>query len=110
MAALASPPPHHIKEEIACCLLGRGRVDLLQRAVEQGLLSPNAKLAFSKCSLLTGVASLDAVDFMRYLIFEKGVNPNEQWGNGTTPLLGARGRQRERAALGGGSANAPRSS
>lgn len=99
MAAFASPPPPHTKEEIVCNLLGRNRVDLVRRAVEQGLLSPDAKLQLTKCSLLAGVASLDAVDMMHYLIFEMGVNPNEQWGVGITPLLGALGQQRERAAL-----------
>lgn len=44
MAAFASPPRPHTKEEIATHLLGRNRVDLIRRAVEEGFLSPNAKL------------------------------------------------------------------
>lgn len=76
-------------------LLGRNRVNLIQHAVERGLLNPNAELLLSNSSLLTALAGLGAVDTMRYLIFD----PNEQRGIGTTRLLGAWGKQHERAAL-----------
>ncbi len=85
----------------AARLLKEGHFELLQRAVEEGRLDPNA--AFHQpthgCALIHLVAHEGAVELLRYLVVEHGVDPRQRTSVGWSPLDAAIDGRREDAAL-----------
>jgi ankyrin repeat protein len=78
-------------------LIARGQFDRVQRAVQQGLIDPNARPSGTPLVYMAG--GFNAVGLLRFLILECGVGPNQAVANGSTALHVAINHKHERAAL-----------
>jgi ankyrin repeat protein len=58
----------------------RGGADVIEQAVEKGMLDPNLKM--NPGNLIHCAATFGPVSLLRYLIFKRGVDPNQQAGDG----------------------------
>jgi ankyrin repeat protein len=102
LALLQSPPPPLDRQIIVAELLRARRFGLVQRAVEQGVVDPNLQLKSRNgvdFSLVHAAASVDALSLLRFLILERGVDPNRVDGHKESPLHAAIINRKERAAL-----------
>jgi ankyrin repeat protein len=105
LALLKSPPPPLTQGAIVGELLLRmRRLDVLRGAVEQGMVSPGVDVPqdckrLPMMKLVHGAAVAGAVGFLRFLIFEQGVDPNEQGPDDWRPLHFALCNKHKHAAL-----------
>jgi ankyrin repeat protein len=83
-------------------LVGAGRTEVMQRTVEQGFVSPDMAVpddAARYAWLVHAAVRADAVGLLRWLVCERGADPNRRNGRGQTPLLLAIVRRKEACAL-----------
>ncbi len=74
LATLRSPPVHTTRGHLVGVLMHAGRFDLVQRAVEMGVVDPEPD--HDGWPLLHVAVAEGAVELARYLIFDRGVDPN----------------------------------
>jgi ankyrin repeat protein len=102
LALLQSPPPPLDRQIIVAELLRARRSSVVQRAVAQGVVDPNLRLKSRdgfEIPLIHMTAAVDAVTLLRFLVFERDVDPNDSGEHAFIPLHAAIITLKERAAL-----------
>ncbi len=76
LATLRSPPTPRTRGIVVHALMDECRFDLVQRAVERGVVHPEMRFGTAGgLPLLHAAVSRGAVELARYLIFDRGVDP-----------------------------------
>lgn len=70
MIASLATRPHGLRASMALGLISDGQSAVVQRAIERGVLSPNAVLS-TRTPLVHAAAGYDAVQLLRFLILQK---------------------------------------
>jgi hypothetical protein len=81
-------PPFYLEDILQELTLGRRRFDLVQAAVADGTIDAHTVLTAGAglAPLIHAAAGLGAMYFLRFLVLERGVDPNTAAGSGETPL------------------------
>jgi ankyrin repeat protein len=95
----AIAPGEEQAEAVRCLLVDLRRPDLVQLVVERGMLDPNTPLRDDGKMLLHGAAVYGAPGLLRFLVCERGVDPNTATSDGMTALYLAVFKRREESAL-----------
>jgi hypothetical protein len=76
-------------------VLADRRFDLVRRAIEEGVLDPDIEMGgesgASGAKLIHAVAAFPVMRLLRYLILERGVDPNEREGDDPNEREGEKG-------------------
>lgn len=96
LALLRTPPQGHTQSSVVHRVVLGGRIDLVQRAVEEGCIPPGIPVG-AVASLVHIAAAHGHVPLLRCLIVDKGVNLNAPCAAGARPLHFALAKQRTAA-------------
>lgn len=103
LAWLRSPPPHVDRANVVLEALAHRRWKVVRRAVEDGMLDLGMPIRGARIvgvvKLLHAAAMFAALPLVRYLIVDRGVDPNEEDGVGLTALHYAISERNEAVAL-----------
>lgn len=78
LAMLRAPPPAFTQAGVVAAMCVGGRERLVRQAIEEGVV----RLEWQPpVSVVTAVAAVRSVSLLRYLVSERGVDPNQKAGD-----------------------------